>query len=95
MTRMARHNRYPGRGSADREERKARDFFGNYSAKDIRVNHAAHSRWHYQLTRIKFIFAWYDFWVGIYWDQKNHRLYFLPLPMLGIMLEFRKFYSYR
>lgn len=30
--------------------------------------------------RIEFKFLWYDFWIGLYYDQKEHVLYFLPLP---------------
>ena len=38
--------------------------------------------------KISFLFAWYDFWVGLYWDQKGRRLYVLPLPCLGVVLHF-------
>ena len=37
---------------------------------------------------IRPIFAWYDFWVGLYYNQKNRRLYFLPFPMIGLVFEF-------
>ena len=30
--------------------------------------------------KIKFFFAWFDFWVGFYYDQKGHALYVCPLP---------------
>jgi hypothetical protein len=26
--------------------------------------------------------AWYDFWVGAYWDRTNRVLYVCPLPMI-------------
>jgi len=39
---------------------------------------------------IKFIFAWYDFWVGLFFDRKKKRLYFFPLPMVGILFDLRK-----
>lgn len=38
--------------------------------------------------RIRPLFAWYDFWVGAYWDAKNRRLYVLPVPMLGVVIQF-------
>ena len=34
------------------------------------------------------MFAWYDFWVGFYWDQKKRVLYFFPIPMFGMSLAF-------
>lgn len=37
---------------------------------------------------IKPIFAWYDFWVGLFWDKSKKRLYFLPLPCVGVVLDF-------
>lgn len=39
--------------------------------------------------KIKLIFAWYDFWVGLFWDAKKRRLYVFPVPMLGFYLQFR------
>lgn len=39
--------------------------------------------------KIKPIFAWYDLWIGAYWDHPKKRLYIFPVPMLGIVLEFR------
>jgi hypothetical protein len=40
--------------------------------------------------RIKILFAYYDFWVGFYWDSKNKWLYFLPVPTLGLIFKFGK-----
>lgn len=40
-------------------------------------------------SRVRFIFAWYDLWVGIYWDRKARLLYVLPLPMIGIVISFK------
>lgn len=38
---------------------------------------------------IKPIFAWYDFWVGLFWDSKKRRLYVFLIPMVGIVIEFK------
>ena len=37
--------------------------------------------------RVRFVFAWYDLWVGAYWDRERRRLYLLPVPCLGLVLE--------
>jgi hypothetical protein len=39
--------------------------------------------------KITFVFAWYDFWVGVFWDARKGRLYILPIPMVGIVVDFR------
>ena len=36
------------------------------------------------------IFAWYDFWVGLFWDQNKRVLYVFPIPMFGFKISFRK-----
>ena len=38
---------------------------------------------------IKPIFAWYDFWIGFYWNREKQRLYILPLPCIGIVIQFQ------
>ena len=38
--------------------------------------------------KVRPIFAWYDLWVGAYWDRKQRRLYILPLPCVGIVISF-------
>ena len=38
---------------------------------------------------MEFFFAWYDLWIGFYWDRKNHVLYVLPIPMFGAKINFR------
>lgn len=37
---------------------------------------------------IKPIFAWYDLWVGAFWDGAKRRLYVFPIPMLGVVIQF-------
>jgi len=37
---------------------------------------------------IKPLFAWYDLWVGIFWDSRKRKLYILPLPCVGVVIEF-------
>lgn len=38
--------------------------------------------------RIRPLFAWYDLWVGAFWDRKGRKLYLLPLPCVGVVIEF-------
>lgn len=39
-------------------------------------------------VRVSFLFAWYDLWIGAYWDRKNRMLYVLPFPMVGFVIAF-------
>jgi hypothetical protein len=39
-------------------------------------------------VRIRPLFAWYDFWIGVFWDCQKRRLYVLPMPCLGIVFDF-------
>ncbi len=32
--------------------------------------------------KFKAFFAWYDFWIGLYYDKKRKILYINPLPMV-------------
>lgn len=37
--------------------------------------------------KIKPIFAWYDLWVGAFYDRAKRRLYVFPVPMFGFYVE--------
>lgn len=39
------------------------------------------------MKRIKFLFAWYDFWIGIFIDSKKRKIYLFPFPMFGIVID--------
>ena len=36
------------------------------------------------------IFAWYDFWVGVFYDKRKSILYILPIPMIGLKIELKQ-----
>lgn len=38
---------------------------------------------------ITFFFAWYDFWIGVFYDGKKGILYICPLPCCVIKVERR------
>jgi hypothetical protein len=44
-------------------------------------------------NRIKLSFAWYDIWIGFYYDKNSHTLYFCPLPMLVFQFDCMKYYN--
>lgn len=43
--------------------------------------------------RLSFFFAWYDFWIGFYWDRKSRVLYICPLPCCVFKLDFTEYYE--
>ena len=38
--------------------------------------------------RIRPIFAWFDFWVGVFVDRPRRRVYLFPVPMFGIRVDY-------
>lgn len=40
--------------------------------------------------KIKIFFAWYDFWIGFYWDRQKKVLYICLIPMIVISLCFKR-----
>lgn len=42
----------------------------------------ARRRW-----RVRPVLAWYDLWVGAFYDRAKHRLYVFPLPCIGFYVE--------
>jgi hypothetical protein len=38
--------------------------------------------------KIKLFFAWYDFWIGWFYDQKKSILYICLLPMVVLSIQF-------
>ena len=40
--------------------------------------------------KFKPIFAWYDFWIGLFYDKNKNKLYVFPIPMFGIVIEFKE-----
>jgi hypothetical protein len=38
--------------------------------------------------KLKLVIAWYDLWIGAYWDREGRRLYLLPIPCVGVVIQF-------
>ena len=41
---------------------------------------------------MKIFFAWYDFWIGWYFDRDRQTLYICPLPMMAIEIRYAAIY---
>lgn len=37
--------------------------------------------------QVSLFFAWYDLWMGCFWDRKTRALYICPLPCCVIKLK--------
>jgi len=40
--------------------------------------------------RIRPIFAWFDLWIGAYWNRGRRRLYIFPVPCFGFYIQFKQ-----
>jgi hypothetical protein len=38
--------------------------------------------------RLRPLFEPCDLWIGFFWDRRTRRLYFLPIPCVGIVIDF-------
>lgn len=36
---------------------------------------------------VRLIFAWYDFWIGVFVDRPKRRLYVFPVPCIGFVIQ--------
>lgn len=45
--------------------------------------------------KIRPLLAWYDLWVGLFWDRQKKQLYVFPVPCLGIRIDFMAYKSER
>lgn len=36
---------------------------------------------------IRPVFAWHDFWIGAYYDRDKDRIYILPIPCIGVVIQ--------
>lgn len=38
------------------------------------------------MIKLKLLFAWYDLWVGLFYDVEKKTLYVFPVPMFGVVV---------
>ena len=39
-------------------------------------------------VKITMLFAWYDLWIGAFYDKGGRQLFILPIPCCGLRLQF-------
>ena len=39
--------------------------------------------------KIEFIFAWFDFWIGVFYDKKKRWIYLFLIPMCGVFIKLK------
>lgn len=39
--------------------------------------------------KIRPLFAWFDMWVGVFYDRKARKIYVLPLPCFGFVITLK------
>lgn len=44
-------------------------------------------KWNRMHSRFEFIFAWYDLWIGVFYDQKKRWIYIFPAPCFGVIVK--------
>ncbi len=40
--------------------------------------------------KVRLCFAWYDLYVGLYYDRRNRTMYIFPIPTMGLSIEFKE-----
>jgi len=40
--------------------------------------------------KIEPFFRWYDLWIGLFYDRKDHALYWCPIPCCGLKFYYAK-----
>ena len=40
--------------------------------------------------RIRPLFAWYDMWIGAFYDRPRRRLYVFPIPCFGVRIDLQQ-----
>ena len=43
--------------------------------------------------KIRLFFAWFDLWIGAYWDRKKKILYVCPVPTVVLSFDFGRIHS--